>query len=340
MAAITPQSKTETTRLRLRLYQLLESGQSGAALYLRWLLGALIIANIGMVVLESDPVIQVVHSPWLYGFEWFSVGVFTLEYILRLWVCVEAPGSLPGWSGRWRYAVRPMSLIDFLAFAPFYLHLVIGIDTRVLRAFRLLRVFKLSRHSSSMDLLLTVLRQESQNFLSTLFIMLVLIVLAASGIHIFEKEAQPETFGTIPRAMWWATVTLTTVGYGDVVPQTVGGKIFGVAITMVGVGIVALPAGIIASGFSAELSRRRKTYQQELDVALADGRISASEQDHLSEVQAKLGLSDVEVEWLRQHYHHPPASPVAQHCPHCGQNLELNSEHDGPGHGRPEGERP
>jgi voltage-gated potassium channel len=211
-----------------------------------------------------------------------------------------------------------MALVDLVAILPTYLGAFVRVDTRMLRALRLLRIFKLSRHSSSMDLLLTVLRQEAGSILSAMFIMLIVIVLAASGIYAIEREAQPEAFDSIPKAMWWAAVTLTTVGYGDVVPVTVLGKIFGLLITVAGVGMVALPAGILASGFSLELQRRREAFRLRVKHALADGTVTGPETAVLDSEADELGISEEDVELAVEaaSAEEPSAAPP---CPHCGK---------------------
>ncbi len=184
------------------------------------------------------------------------MAVFTIEYLTRIWVCVESNSYSNDWRNRLRYMFTPLALVDLLAILPFYLGVIGQFDTRFLRILRLFRVFKLSRHFSVLAVLATVLRNESRSLLSAIFVMLVLVILAAASIYFVEREAQPDAFGSIPRAMWWATVTLTTVGYGDVVPVTISGRLLGVLITVLGVGMAALPAGIIASGFTSELARR------------------------------------------------------------------------------------
>ena len=171
----------------------------------------------------------------------------------------------------------PMALIDLIAIAPFYLGFIVDIDLRFMRVLRVLRIFKLTRYNSSMTLLLGVLKRESSSFLAALFVLFLLMILSASMVYLFEHQAQPEAFANIPKAMWWAVVTLTTVGYGDIYPITIPGRVFGAIITVVGVGMVAMPAGIIASGFSEQLRLRREEYEDVVDEALEDGHLSEEE---------------------------------------------------------------
>ena len=136
----------------------------------------------------------------------------------------------------------------------------------------MLRLLKFSRYFKVMNLLLGVLKEERQSFLAAMFLLTIAMLIASTGIYIFEKDAQPDKFGSIPEAMWWAVATLTTVGYGDVTPITAMGKIFGALITIIiGIGTVALPSGILASGFSDQLKRRKNAYENELSLAMQDG---------------------------------------------------------------------
>lgn len=302
-------------RARSRVYSLLEEPDSLAGRLLNALIGVLIVLNVTAVVLESVESIYSLYAPWFQGFEVLSVIVFSVEYAGRVWASAENSRYGPGWRGRLRYMSTPMALIDLVAIAPFYLGFITDADTRILRALRLLRVFKLSRHSTAMDMLLTVIRNEAATVASSMFVMLIIIVLAASGIYLIEREAQPDAFQSIPQAMWWAAVTLTTVGYGDVVPVTVLGKVFGLFITIAGVGMVALPAGILASGFSAEIQSRRAEYQLKIKESIADGEVTANELEQLREQAQSLGLSEEEADMMLQT---ETVTPPAV-CKHCGK---------------------
>lgn len=223
----------------------------------------LILANGVAVVLESVPSIGRDYRTFFALFERFSILVFTVEYVARLWSIVELDNPRykhPLW-GRLRYATTPLALIDLLAIVPFYLSFLLPIDLRVLRVLRLVRMFKLTRYSAAMNLLLAALRQELSAIAAVLFVLLLLLVIASSLAYLAEHEVQPQAFGTIPHAMWWAIVTLTTVGYGDVVPITPWGKVVGGLIGIIGIGMVALPAGLLASGFSEQLHQRRREFE-------------------------------------------------------------------------------
>ncbi len=258
-------------RLRRRVAHLLESDQRDRPG--RWLgigLMTLISLNVLAVILQSVPAMDARFHDYFQAFEIFSVAVFTFELVVRVWTCVEQPeyrerGPL---AGRLRYSLTPMALIDLLAILPFYLSALAGLDLRFLRVVRLIRILKLTRYSTAMQALLAVLQAEADKLTAGFVLLFVLFVLAASGIHLLERDIQPEAFGSIPDAMWWAMATLTTVGYGDVVPVTPMGRVFGGCITIIGVGMVALPAGIIASGFSERLRQPPVDYNALLDTML------------------------------------------------------------------------
>ena len=283
-------------------------------------ISTLIALNILALTLESVEAIGTRWAGWFFAFELFSVAVFTAEYVARLWSCVEADdASGSGHLGfRCRYALRPIVLIDLLAVLPFYLGVLFHLDLRFLRALRLLRVLKLTRYSPAVALLFRTLRQERESLSAAMFFLLIVLVITASGIYMFENRAQPEAFGSIPAAVWWAITTLTTVGYGDVTPLTPGGKAFGVLVMIVGIGMVALPTAILASAFSEQLSRRREEYQVQVDDALADGVITDDEAAKLETIRRQLGMGEEEAERILKHELRAWLEDK-QPCPHCGR---------------------
>ena len=240
------------TTLRQRTFELLDTGSSDLkGKLIDWFLMGLIAINVIAVIMETENWFQQQYESQLYWLELFSVFVFTIEYILRLWSCPEDPTYVKDSPqiSRVKYVFTPMAIIDLVAIAPFYLAFLFNIDLRFLRVLRLLRIFKLTRYSEAMTTLLKVLRDEMSSFAAAIFIMLVIMIIAASGIFLVEHDHQPEVYGSIPQSMWWSIVTLTTVGYGDVYPVTTVGKFFAAVIMVAGVGLVALPTGILASGF-------------------------------------------------------------------------------------------
>ena len=189
--------------------------------------------------------------------------------------------------------LKPLAIIDFLAFVPVFLQLLFpGVDLRFLRALRLLRVFKLTRYFQSFEMILEVLHDEWRSLAGTMFIMLVILVISACGLYYIERDIQPDKFGSIPEAMWWAIAALTTVGYGDAYPITPVGKIIGSIVTLLGIGMVALPSGILASSFSERMRQRRESMQTKIDQALEDGLITREEEFSLRKLGRDLGLNE------------------------------------------------
>ena len=306
--------------MRTKIFGLLDNGSSIAGYFVNNFLWVLICLNVVAVTLESVSEYYNVYAVWFLNFERFSVFVFTVEYFTRIWVAVEEKRFRKPFTGRLRYMMTPMALVDLAAILPFYLSTFMIADMRILRVLRLVRALKLTRHSSALDLLVCVMRQESSALLSAIFIMIIVIVFASSGIYLLEHNIQPEAFGSIPRAMWWATVTLTTVGYGDVVPISNLGKLFGLIITIAGVGMAALPAGIIASGFSAEIQKRREHYRMNVRKALSDGRVTRREEKVLESHRVELGLDKDDADLLLKEASIDVSRTVTT-CPHCGKNI-------------------
>lgn len=304
---------------RARWYRILEGHErSPLARLVNGLIVGVIFLNILVVVLETVPVLERAYGVAFFWVEVVSVGLFTLEYLARLWVAVENPRFAGPIIGRLRYAMTPMAIVDLVAILPSFIGSFAEFDARLLRLLRLLRMLKLTRYSHSLDMLITVFRREYSSMISATFIMVVVILFAAGGIYYLEHDIQPEHFGSIPQAVWWATVTLTTVGYGDVVPVTPFGKAFGLLITICGVGMAALPAGILASGFTAEIERRRELYELKVREALEDGHLSAREQHRLHSLGRQLGLDEAQVALAIE-----KEADEVLHCPQCGSAVSL-----------------
>jgi len=224
----------------------------------------LILLNIAAMVVESVERVHSLVPLWFTVFEYFSVAVFSVEYVLRVWSCVEDPAYANPVVGRLRFALAPLSLVDLAAVLPFYLPFL-GVDLRMLRMFRLLRVMrimriaKLARYSDSLQMLVRVVKSRQDQLLGAVFILMILLVVASSLMYYAEHDAQPEVFSSIPGAMWWAAVTLTTVGYGDAYPVTPIGKVMASMTAMLGIGMFALPTAILGAGFLDDLAGRNKT---------------------------------------------------------------------------------
>lgn len=246
--------------LKQRLYHILEAGRTydRPSVIFDWSICILIILNVIAATLETVEPIGQNYKQLFWTLEVFSVAVFTAEYICRLWVCnIHVPlQKLHPAKARLKFASTPFLIIDLIAILPFYLSFLIPADLRILRIFRLLRIMKLGRYSPALVTIARVLYTERRALLGTLIIMLGLLLLASTLAFYAEREAQPDKFANIPQAMWWAVATLTTVGYGDVAPITLYGKLVGAVFMVFGLGMFALPIGIIATGYSQEIHRR------------------------------------------------------------------------------------
>lgn len=315
-------------RLRLRSFQLLERAENGdhSSLVIDLFLVMLIVLSTIAIVLESVGSLYDSYANVFFLFEVYTVTIFTLEYMLRVWCCVEtAPAGANHLVFRLKYMFSAAALIDLLAILPFYLMLggfVVQADMRFLRMFRLLRVFKLTRYSAAFDILGQALKENAKSLAAAFFILLMVMLVAATGMYYFEREAQPEAFSSIPAAMWWAFATLTTVGYGDITPVTAGGKVFGAFITVLGLGMVALPTGILASAYTEQLRRRSERYRRKADDALQDGILTDCEIDELEELRESLGLDkSAASEILGFEKNKNESNEPGTTCPHCGHPV-------------------
>jgi voltage-gated potassium channel len=248
------------TSVRRRLYEILDHGavadRMGAMV--GRLIVLLIIINLVAVTLESVPAWHAEHPALFTAIESLSLVVFTLEYGLRVWVAAEHPAyrHVSARTARWRFIRSPLGLIDLLAVLPFWLAFALPADLRVLLVLRMVRFLKLARYSPAMRSLLDALYIERRALFGCFVILIGATLFAAGIMHLAERHAQPDKFGTIPDAMWWAIVTLGTIGYGDVVPVTLFGRLVASITIFIGLIMVALPIGIIATAFAEEIHRR------------------------------------------------------------------------------------
>jgi voltage-gated potassium channel len=246
--------------LRRRVYAILEEGAIGERanrIVTRALVG-LILVNLLAVVLESVPSLEQEYGRLFFVIETVSLVVFTVEYLLRLWVAPqnELLRHLSGHRARLKYAVSPAGVIDLLSVLPFWLAPLVSVDLRSIMMFRILRFLKLARYSPGVRSLLDALYDERRALTGCMLILFGATILVASIMHLVERGAQPDKFGTIPDAMWWAIVTLGTIGYGDVVPITPLGRLIAAFAIFGGLLMVALPVGIIATAFAEAIHRR------------------------------------------------------------------------------------
>jgi voltage-gated potassium channel len=248
------------SNLRHKVHLVLEAGRSSGRLGLLFeiFLIVLIVTNAVAVSLDSVPSIAAVYGRWFQYFEFLSVAIFTVEYALRLWTAPEDPrfAERP-LADRLRYVLQPYMLIDLVAIAPAYVALFMPFaDLRILRLFRLFRLLKIARYSPAVSTLIHVLSIERRALFGTLLLLLCIMCLCAEGMYVIEGQVQPQVFGNLPSCMYWAIITLTTVGYGDATPITAAGRILAGITAIMGLGLFALPVGIIASAFVTEIHRR------------------------------------------------------------------------------------
>jgi voltage-gated potassium channel len=248
-------------RIQEEVYILLESqaNDNKARKLVIYFIAAVILLNVFVVILETEYGFHAKYEPYFLAIDLFCVIVFSVEYILRLWVCVRNPRYSSPIIGRIRYAVSPLALIDMIAIAPFYLPMIFPIELRLLRLLRLLRIFrvlKLGRYSYAFETFADVLKSKKEELIITIIMVVIILILASSALYVVESETQPEKFSSIPDAMWWAVITLATVGYGDVYPVTPVGKFVSSLVALSAIGLFALPAGILAAGFAESIEKR------------------------------------------------------------------------------------
>lgn len=219
----------------------------------------LIILNVIAIVLESFETVGFLYGNHLKIFEIFSVAVFTIEYILRIWTAELKYKGNNKYYASIKFIVSPMGIIDLFAIAPFYLPMLLPFDLRCLRMLRLtrlLRVLKLNRYFKALNLVGKVLKEKKEELTITVFITFILLLIASTLMYYIENNVQPDEFPNIISTFWWAIATLTTIGYGDVYPITSLGRVLSGLIAILGIGLVALPTGIISSGFMEELKKK------------------------------------------------------------------------------------
>jgi voltage-gated potassium channel len=246
--------------LRHRLYEILEHGSVAgrAGRLVVHALVLLIVINVTAVILESVPSVHARYGALFATIEAVSLVVFTIEYALRVWVAGEHGLHRHGgeWVARWRYVASAAGLVDLLAVLPFWFAFVVPADLRVVLVLRIVRFLKLARYSPGMRSLLETLNAERRALVNCFVILIGATLISASAMHLAERNVQPDKFGTIPDAMWWALVTLSTIGYGDVVPQTPLGRVIAAVTIFAGLIMIALPVGIVATAFAEQVHRR------------------------------------------------------------------------------------
>ena len=249
-------------RMKHRVHEILEIGEGGD-----WVskgvdaaLMALIMANVAEIIFATDPRVSGAASGFFHYFEMASFGIFAVEYLLRVWSCTEDPRFTHPVYGRLRFICHPLMLADATAVFSYFIIMFLptGLDLGVLRTMRLMsRLISLARYSAGMQAVVSVASARKSELLAVVSVVGALIVMASSLMYLVEHSAQPDKFSSIPETMWWSVITVTTVGYGDVAPVTLAGRLLAGFIALLGVAIFALPAGILGSGFMEHVQRRR-----------------------------------------------------------------------------------
>ena len=288
--------------LRQKVYALVNETPDSGKLHeiFEFIIVIWVLISVASVILESvDSINYYFHVEFII-IDTIAVAIFSTEFLMRIYSCTEDPKYQHWLAGRINFSRQFSSLIDIVAIAPFFLESLLDhlFDLRFLRVFRLMRLFKLGRHSAATKSLFYVIQREWPVMKAAIFIMLMLVMLAACLGYLFEHEAQPDKFENIPQSIYWAVITLASVGYGDISPVTPAGRTITIILALLGIGIFAIPAAILASAFSDQLRIERETMKQELYEMLGDGKISAEERMIIDAEAKRLHLSKAEVDRL------------------------------------------
>lgn len=256
--------------LRRYMFYLLEpwSSDKGFSLVLDGIITAVIIINIFTLTLETVSGMPSYVYDIFKFIDYFSIAFFTVEYFARIWVSVESKTLQSYRFPRLMFMITPFAIIDLVAILPFYIMFFFNVNLKALLILRLFRLLKLVRYFKALRLMVNVFRAKSQELMIAVFFTLSILLFVSFLMFYVEGPHQPDEFGSVPETLWWGIITLTTVGYGDVVPVTALGKFFGGCIAILGIGIFALPAGILASGFSDELEKMTSNAPDEKDCAV------------------------------------------------------------------------
>lgn len=249
--------------MKQAIYRMITKGSHGKKVYrtFDYLIMSLIILSVFSIILESMSDFNTKYGLYLRMFDVFSIIVFTIEYIMRIYVSELTHPSDRKWKSVFKFMFSTAGLIDLLAITPFYLPMVIKMDVRFLRILRLtrfLRILKLNRYNNSLNMILEVFKEKKTELAVTGFVLFLILLMASFIMYYVEGEAQPEAFPDVLSAFWWAIATLTTVGYGDVYPITSLGRLISGIIALLGIGLVALPTGLISAGFINKLEKNKR----------------------------------------------------------------------------------
>ena len=287
-------------RIKRRTYEIMEGAVPDKySHFVEVFIALLVVANVIGIILESVPEIHEQFAAEFHAFDVFSVAVFSIEFVMRVWSYSEKytlDNSGTAWQGRKEYLFSFYGIIDFVSTVPFYLQLLFpGADLRVLRMFRLMRIFKLSRYNSAFEDMVAAVKAERDSFSSAVFLLFISCLLFSSLIYIIEGHVQPEVFPSIPAAMHWFVITIVS-GWGNVDPVTFVGSILVILTQILSIALAAILTGVVATAYTAQVERRQALYEMEVRSVLADGVVTEEEQAKLKMMQAKLGMSDEQVQ--------------------------------------------
>jgi len=295
-----------------------------------------VLISVLAVVMETVASVSYLINIEFVILDTIAVAIFSVEYMMRIYSAVEEPGHRNPLTGRIKQFTNPSTLIDFLAILPFFLEVLLHhvLDLRFLRIFRLARLLKLTRGSDATGTLFKVIKREWPVMSAAAFVMILLIVLTASLGYLVEHAAQPEKFENIPTAIYWAVITLASVGYGDISPITPIGRAITVVMSLVGIGIFAIPAGLLASAFSDQLHKEREALKVSILRMLGDGVLDPEEMDllrseakrlHLTvdEMNSILEVLSLEMESARKSLMQLPVNVIAQNALHAVEHYKY-----------------
>lgn len=299
-------------KLERSLYHLVDEKDESNRLSkcFNYFLMALIILSVGEMALETDDEIYIPYKYYFDNFDLFTVIVFTVEYAIRILTAHLAPENKgkTRWQSIKSYVFSFAGLIDLISILPFYLNYT-KIDLRVLRMLRLLRflrVFKIARYNSSMKLVADVIKDKSSEIGVIMGVIIIIMIISSFLMFYAENDAQQEQFPNVLSCLWWAIVTMTTIGYGDVYPITVAGKVIGSIMALLGIGLVAMPTGIISAGFLEKVNEHKEQKHREAEEKEAKEReAKAKAQDGGGGTENAVTIDD------KKHY-----------CPYCGHRLD------------------
>jgi voltage-gated potassium channel Kch len=319
--------KNKGRTFRQKVFSLMHATPTSGPLhrYIDRLIIAAVLVSVVSIVLETVPAIHAIFKNEFVFLEIATIILFSVEYVARVYSACEVFKYSDPIKGRLRYMVSIPALIDLISILPFFLGILLDkvVDTRFLRIFRLTRLLKVTRYTGTLNTLIKAISREKRVLFASAFMMLLLVVLTASLGYELEHDAQPDKFDSIPSAMYWAVITLASVGYGDISPITPMGRAMTVVISLIGIGIFAIPAGLMASAFTDQLRIDRETFENEFRDALAKGQISHTDQHALTAEAERLHLSQQDVTRIMEKVKHELKFKISDSTAHLNADQLL-----------------